>query len=112
MLSPISADVPGTKGRSSKAASLTLGTHQVWPGCFTLRGGGQWSHRLDCSVDRPKGAGAIVGGHEEDSINPINLLLWLPYICLRREGEAITWLSAHHWCFGRWKGEEGGKRQP
>lgn len=54
----------------------------------------------------------MVGGQEGDSINPINLLLWLPYICLQREGEAITWLSAHHWRFGKWKGEEGGKRQP
>lgn len=34
----------------------------------------------------------MVGGQEGDSINPINLFLWLPYICLQREGEAITWL--------------------
>lgn len=54
----------------------------------------------------------MVGGQEGDSINPINLLLWLLYICLQREGEAITWLSAHQWRFGRWKGEEGGNASP
>lgn len=112
LLSPTSPDVSGTKGRFSKAAGMTQATEQIWLGCFFLCGGHQWSHCHDCGVDRLKGVGAMVGGQEGDSINPINLLLWLPYICLQREAEAITWLSAHDGRFGRWKGEEGGKRQP